>query len=365
MNRLLRGVKEFISPASVKHHSLPPLEAGLRPNSRLEAAVALTPPGEYEPDDVCVLPSGGIRFTAGSKVLAWESGQVRELADVGGPAGPLVRREGTLLTGVEGRGLVAVDEDGKTTEVCSDPAVQRCVTDLAVRPDGSLVVVVGSTEVGADGWARALIAADRSGRLVAVDGGRAEVVADRLAWPSGVAVEPDGSLLVSLSHQQRIERRSLDHPDRGKAVLQRLAFYPGRIRVSPQGWWAAAPYLRNRATELLLSEHEMRDDMVRSIEEAQWLLPSLRRENIYLDPLQMGQLRVLGVLKPWAPPRSYGLVFLFGGDGRVIESHHSRADGNRHGITGIDEAGGRVVVAGKGCRALLELRRDNGGTGAA
>jgi hypothetical protein len=234
-----------------------------------------------------------------------------------------------------------------------------------VRPDGSLIVTVGSTEVGADGWARALIAGDRSGRLVTVDGDRARVIAEQLPWPSGVAVEPDGSLLVSLSHDQRIERRSPDEPDRGRSVLQRLAFYPGRIRVSPQGWWVAAPYLRNRATELLLSEPEMRDDMVANVGEAQWLLPSLRRENIYLDPLQMGQLRVLGVLKPWAPPRSYGLVFLFGGDGRVIESHHSRADGTRHGITGVDEAGGRVVVAGKGCRALLELRRDNGGTGAA
>jgi len=365
VNRVMRGVKEFLRPASVKHHSLPPLEAGLRPNSRLEEAVTLTKPGDYEPDDVCVLESGGIRFTAGNAVYAWESGDVRQLADVGGAAGPLIRREDMLITGVDGRGLVAVDEDGKSTELCSDPAVQRGVTDLAVRPDGSLIVAVGSTEVGADGWPRALIAGDRSGRLVVVDGGRAQVVAERLPWPSGVAVEPDGSLLVSLSHHQRIERRSPDHPDRGSAVLEKLAFYPGRIRVSANGWWVAAPYLRNRATELLLSEHEMRDDMVKSIDEAQWLLPSLRRENIYLDPLQMGQLRVLGVLKPWAPPRSYGLVFLFGGDGRVIESHHSRADGSRHGITGVDEAGGRVVVAGKGCRALLELRRDNGGTGAA
>jgi hypothetical protein len=365
VNRALQGVKEFLRPTSVKHHSLPPLEAGLRPNSRLEQAVPLTPPGDYEPDDVCVLENGGLRFTAGTAVMAWESGNVKELADVGGPAGPLVRRENELIVGVDGRGLVAVSESGQCTEICSDPAVQRSVTDLAVRPDGSLIVAVGSTEFGADGWARALIAGQRTGRLATVDGARAEVVAERLPWPSGVAVEPDGSLLVSLSHGHRIERRSPDQPDRGRPVLDNLAFFPGRIRVSPQGWWVAAPYLRNRATELLLSEPEMRDDMVSTVGEAQWLLPSLRRENIYLDPLQMGQLRVLGVLKPWAPPRSYGLVFLFGGDGRVIESHHSRADGTRHGITGVDEAAGRVVVAGKGCRALLELRRDDGGTGAA
>jgi hypothetical protein len=358
-------VKEFLRPASVKHHSLPPLEAGLRPNSRLEQAVPLTPPGDYEPDDVCTLESGGLRFTAGTAVFAWEAGNVKELADVGGPVGPMVRRENELIVGVDGRGLVSVSDAGQCRELCTDPAVQRGVTDLAVRPDGSLVVAVGSTEVGADGWARALIAGHRTGRLVTVDGGRAEVIGERLPWPSGVAVEPDGSLLLSLSQAHRIERRNLSHPDRGDAVLDNLAFYPGRIRVSPQGWWVAAPYLRNRATELLLSEPEMRDDMVSTVGEAQWLLPSLRRENIYLDPLQMGQLRVLGVLKPWAPPRSYGLVFLFGGDGRVIESHHSRADGTRHGITGVDEAGGRVVVAGRGCRALLELRRDNGGTGAA
>jgi hypothetical protein len=163
---------------------------------------------------------------------------------------------------------------------------------------------------------------------------------------------------VAFSHAHRIERRETAALGRGRVVLERMAFYPGRIRAGGGGWWVAVPFLRNRATELILSEPDMRDDMVASVDEGQWLVPSLRRENIYLDPLQMGQLRVLGVLKPWAPPRSYGLVFLLGTDGRVVESQHSRVDGQRHGITGVAEGGGRVVVAGKGCRTLLGLRRD-------
>ncbi|MCA1846018.1 MAG: SMP-30/gluconolactonase/LRE family protein, partial [Actinobacteria bacterium] len=325
----------------------------------LDAAVPLTPPGDYEVDDVLPVSADRWWFSAGTGVFAWEKGEVRPVADVGRPAGALATSgPGGIVVAVEGRGLVGVDDSGAARDVCADEAVRRCVTDVAARPDGGLVVTVGSTEVGGDGWARELTKGRATGRLVVVDGGRASVAADGLAWPAGVAVEDDGSLLVSVGQAHRIERRAAGALNRGSPVLDRLAFYPGRIRRGAAGWWVAVPYLRNRATELVLSEPAMAEDMINSVDEEQWLVPSLRRENIYLDPLQMGQLRVLGVLKPWAPPRSYGLVFLFDSGGRVVESHHSRADGKRHGMTGVGEAGGRVVVAGKGCRSLLELRRD-------
>ncbi|MCA1847311.1 MAG: hypothetical protein LC792_29830, partial [Actinobacteria bacterium] len=325
----------------------------------LDAAVPLTPPGDYEVDDVLPVSADRWWFSAGTGVFAWEKGDVRPVADVGGPAGALATSgPGGVVVAVEGRGLVGVDESGAARDVCADEAVRHCVTDVAARPDGGLVVSVGSTEVGGDGWARELTKGRATGLLVVVEGGRASVAADGLAWPAGVAVEDDGSLLVSVGQAHRIERRAAGALNRGSPVLDKLAFYPGRIRRGAAGWWVAVPYLRNRATELVLSEPAMAEDMINSVDEEQWLVPSLRRENIYLDPLQMGQLRVLGVLKPWAPPRSYGLVFLFDSDGRVVESHHSRADGKRHGMTGLGEAGGRVVVAGKGCRSLLELQRD-------
>jgi hypothetical protein len=359
VNRTLRAVKEFLRPASVSHHSLPPLEAGLRPNSRLDDARPLTPSGEYQADDVLAASGDQLWFSAGTGLLLWEKGDVRPVADLGGPTGALAPYgDGTVVVAVEGRGLVTVGADGTVGDLCSDEAVRRCVTDVALRPDDGLVVTVGSTEVGGDGWARELVKGRATGRLVGVEEGRATIAADRLAWPAGVAVEDDGSLLLSVGHAHRIERRAAGALNRSRPVLDKLAFYPGRIRRGSTGWWVAVPYLRNRATELVLSEPGMAEDMVRTVGEQQWLVPSLRRENIYLDPLQMGQLRVLGVLKPWAPPRSYGLVFLFDAEGRVVESHHSRADGNRHGITGVCETDGRVVVAGKGCRSLLELRRD-------
>jgi hypothetical protein len=358
VNRTLRAAKEFLRPASVSHHSLPPLEAGLRPNSRLEEAQPLTPPGELEVDDVLAVSPDRFWLTAGTWLHSWEKGEVRPVADLGGPAGAVVRQgDVTAVVAVEGRGLVSVTPDGTTRDLCGDDAVRRCVTDVAVRADGSLVITVGSTEAAGDGWARELVKGRATGRLVTVEAGRATVAADGLAWPAGVAVEDDGSLLVSVGQRHCIERRAAGALNRGRPVLDKRAFYPGRIRRGTAGWWVAVPYLRNRATELVLSEPGMADDMVRTVDEEQWLVPSLRRENIYLDPLQMGQLRVLGVLKPWAPPRSYGLVFLFDSEGRVVESHHSRADGNRHGITGVSEVDGRVVVAGKGCRSLLELRR--------
>ncbi|MCA1842875.1 MAG: hypothetical protein LC792_06720, partial [Actinobacteria bacterium] len=74
MNRTLQAVKEFLRPTSVRHHSLPPLEAGLRPNSRLDAAVPLTPPGDYEVDDVLPVSADRWWFSAGTGVFAWEKG---------------------------------------------------------------------------------------------------------------------------------------------------------------------------------------------------------------------------------------------------------------------------------------------------
>ncbi len=70
----------------------------------------------------------------------------------------------------------------------------------------------------------------------------------------------------------------------------------------------------------------------------------------------------MGVQKPWAPPRSYGLVLRVAADGRVIGSLHSQVDGKHHGITGIVEHAGRLLVASKGAGRLLAAPLDGATT---
>ena len=84
---------------------------------------------------------------------------------------------------------------------------------------------------------------------------------------------------------------------------------------------------------------------------------TVRHTEVEVQPLQGGAQIHLGMLKPWAPTRSYGLVVQLDRRFQPVRSFHSRADGRRHGITSCVEAGGRVLAtshsadAACGCKA--------------
>lgn len=361
MRRTAATIKEWVNPDWVRPRTVPPMDAGLHPNRDLDDAEVLVPEGAFEPDDVVLTGSGGVLFSSGTTVVELRGERARTVADLDGAVGPLVSSGTGLVAAVDGVGLVSVSSSGSVEELCTERAVPSCVTDLAVLPDGSILVAVGSREEGASGWARALVHDDRSGQLVRVDGAQARVEATGLGWPAGIDVAADGDVLVSVSLDHRIERRALTALSRaGRPLLANLPGYPGRLTATDTGWWVAAPYVRNRVTELLLDEPAALAEMTSTIAQDEWFVPRLRRTNPYTDTMQMGQLRVHGVLKPWAPARSYGLAFRLDRPGRIAESAHSRVDGERHGVTGVAAAGGQLVVAARGYRNLLRLRGRKG-----
>jgi len=71
--------------------------------------------------------------------------------------------------------------------------------------------------------------------------------------------------------------------------------------------------------------------------------------------LQGGGVKQMGVLKPWAPSRSYGLVVKLDAAFAPVKSLHSRADGSRHGTTSALEHEGTLFVASKGGDAVLAI----------
>jgi hypothetical protein len=71
--------------------------------------------------------------------------------------------------------------------------------------------------------------------------------------------------------------------------------------------------------------------------------------------MQGAHLKTMGILKPWAPPRSYGLVIRLTPEGLPQYSLHSRVDGTHHGVTAAVECGGNLFVLAKGCGKLLRL----------
>ena len=107
--------------------------------------------------------------------------------------------------------------------------------------------------------------------------------------------------------------------------------------------------------EFVLREHAYRKRMLAEIEPQHWIAPALNSGNTFLEPMQGAQLKMMGVVKPWAPPRSYGLVIRLTEQGLVRYSLHSRFDGKHHGVVAAVECAGDLFVLAKGCRKILRL----------
>ena len=144
---------------------------------------------------------------------------------------------------------------------------------------------------------------------------------------------------------------------RGRAVTDSLPGYPSRIAPAARGggYWLTCFTLRTQLVEFVLREHAYRKRMLNEIEPQHWIAPALNSGNTFLEPMQGAQLKMMGVVKPWAPPRSYGLVIRLSAEGLVRYSLHSRFDGKHHGVVAAVECNGDLYVLAKGCRSILRV----------
>jgi hypothetical protein len=112
--------------------------------------------------------------------------------------------------------------------------------------------------------------------------------------------------------------------------------------------------VRTQLLEFVLREHVYRKAMLETVDPRYWIAPSLRATGHYLEPLQGGAIKKLGIVKPWAPPRSYGLVVRLSPSGEIVDSLHSRAGGLHHGITAAVRVGDRLIAVSKGSGRVLD-----------
>jgi len=113
--------------------------------------------------------------------------------------------------------------------------------------------------------------------------------------------------------------------------------------------------LRTQLVEFVLREPVFRKRMLKEIDPRYWIAPALTSGNTYLEPMQGAHLKTMGVVKPWAPPRSYGLVIRLDDQGLIRYSLHSRFDGKHHGIVAAVERDGWLYLLCKGRGRLLRL----------
>jgi hypothetical protein len=334
--------------------TVPPFDGPLKPNQLLETAEVL---GEFaEPEDLAGI-DGALYLADGLTLRRWEGTASREVRRFDRPI--------TAICGLPG-GRLAVALDGKevrifaTTEGADEgkriAGDFHAINALASGRDGSLLATDGSANEPYGEWVRDLLNRGRSGRLLSVnpETGQIKVMASGLQFAFGAA-STNNDVLVSESWKHRLLAVAPNGSVR--IALDQLPVYPSRIVPAPDGgFWLTAFIARTQLIEFILRERGYRNRMMREVPPEFWVAPRLRSGGSFREPMQGAHLKTMGVVKPWAPPRSYGLVIRLASDASPLFSFHSRVDGENHGVTAIAELNGALYVLAKGSRRLLRLQ---------
>jgi hypothetical protein len=341
MNALARALDRWFGRGDFSV-TVPPMDGAFRPNDQLDAApIAL----ELPAPDALAVTSRGLLVSSGPR-----------LAKVEAPGDDALGfdAEITALAGLPDGGAAVALADGRIafTDGRTLPAhpQMRCITALAPAADGALLVANGSASFAPAEWPRDLMALKPTGSVWRRDPatGAATQLAGALAYPQGL-IDEGGSIVVAESWRNALTRISPGARARPQTVLDNLPAYPGRLARAPGGdVWLALFAPRSQLVEFVLKERAFRERMLREIEPDAWVAPSLRSGRSPLEPIQQGGVRQLGVLKPWSPSRSCGLIVRLDADYRAIASYHSRAHGRRHGVTSCLAWDGRVFFTAKG-----------------
>ncbi len=180
-------------------------------------------------------------------------------------------------------------------------------------------------------------------------------MADGLRWPYG-AWSHQGRIVVSESWSHRLLALDPAGAARPQTVLADLPGYPARLAgAADGGLWLAVFAPRSQLIEFVLREDGYRRRMLNEIDSDYWIAPTMANGRSFLEPIQGGALKQMGVLKPWAPSRSYGMVIKLDAEFEPLMSFHSRADGSRHGTTSALEHAGALYVASKGGDVIVSL----------
>jgi hypothetical protein len=233
-----------------------------------------------------------------------------------------------------------------------------CPVAVLFFDSDTLIAANGSAEHRAGEWRRDLMSLGRSGSLWRLDLNRNDAtrLMDGLAWPSGIALTPQGSLYVSECWRHRLLKVRTHAPGKPETILHGLPAYPGRIfPASRGGYWLTFLSVRNQLVDFVLREHAYRKRMIAEVPERFWMAPGLSSNASFEEPLQGSGLKQMGILKPWAATRSYGLVARCDVALQPVLSYHSRADGMIHGVTSVAEQGDDLLVGAKGPGVLVRL----------
>jgi hypothetical protein len=341
--------------------SAPQFDGPFQPNDHLDKASVVW---RGEDVDNLLVDRGVVYFSSRDRLMRLESrlSGPEGVARLRGPITALASDSaGALAVGYDAGGIVI---QGGRYDGASLGATEGINCPTACLFDGSdtLLVCNGSGRFAPSQWKHDLMSRGATGSLWEFDlrTGRSVQLLGDLAFPYGAALSRRSSLFVSEAWRGRI--LEVRRPSaKLEIVLDELPGYPARIAAaSSGGYWLTLFAPRTQLVEFVLSERRYRERMMAEIEPEYWVAPDLCAGKSFLEPLQGGGIKTMGILKPWAPPRSYGLVVLCDGDFLPLSSYHSRAGGRNHGITSAAELDGDLLATAKGWGNVLRvaLNRD-------
>ncbi len=336
--------------------TVPIMDGAIQPNRALdEAAVVLSLPGI---DDIAS-DGAHLWISAGSVLYRMDGQQALEVRRFDAPITALAADgQGRIAVALGGCELRLIDAEGVTvaqTRTLGGRGLHSA-NALAFEGGGSLLVSDGSEQFGPEQWCHDLMQHGKTGKVGRWNwqSGKSTLLAQGLAYAFGVLAD-QGMARWSESWKHTLGAVRGTGAALASTVAE-LPGYPSRMaQAQGGGLWLTCFVCRTQLVEFVLREDAYRNRMMKEVHPSQWVAPALSSGKSFLEPLQGAGVKTMGVLKPWAPPRSYGLVLRVADDGRVLSSLHSQVDGQHHGITAVAEHAGALYLVSKGSARLLRV----------
>jgi Strictosidine synthase len=334
--------------------TVPSFDGALKPNQALERAETLL---ECDAPEDLATDGAKVYLADGASLARLEGNGVTTIREFDRPISALACLPD---------GGIAVALDGREVRIYSDPASAKpstifqgagmhSINALAPAEGQALYATDGSATRNVDEWVWDLMERGRSGRALRLDikTGNVTELAGNLRYAFGAGAT-DGSAVVSESWRHRLI--TVAPNGTSKVVLSHLPVFPSRISPARGGgWWLTAFIARTQLVEFVLREPAYRKRMMAEIDPEYWVAPRLRSGKSFKEPMQGAHLKTMGVVKPWAPPRSYGLVIRLDASFKPVFSLHSRVDGFNHGIVSAVESSDWLYMIAKGPHRVLRL----------
>ncbi len=337
--------------------TVPVMDGALKPNRGLDEAAVVA---ELAGIDDLASDGEQLLVSAGSTLWRLDGEKLIEVRRFDAAITALALRPVSARprTGIAlaGQRVLVLDPDGAEIARLDTLGADRLhsVNALAFDGNDALLLSDGSLHYMPAQWCHDLMTHGRTGRVARWHFGKSavDVLAQGQRYAFGVLAQ-NGAVLHSETWQHRVIRTD---PRSARPLVTELPGYPSRMSAaSDGGFWLTCFVCRTQLVEFVLREDAYRRRMVAEIDPRYWIAPALSSGHSFLEPLQGAGVKQMGVLKPWAPPRSYGLVMKVAADGRIERSLHSLVDGRHHGITAVAEHDGALYAVSKGSGRLLKV----------